>query len=357
MTSQSATETTAAALTAEQLVGLERLLRRVDPALVPGDLSASLMSGGRSNLTFRLDTGGAPLVLRRPPLGHVLATAHDMGREYQVMAALHPTGFPVPRMVCHVEDTDVLGAPFYVMELIDGTVYRQDADLARLNTEDAQALSFGFIDALADLHLIDYREVGLAEFGRPDGYLGRQVRRWVGQSTDATSRPIEGWHELGDRLSANVPTTARATIVHGDFRLDNAVLDSSDPGRVRAVLDWEMSTLGDPLSDLGLFYLYWQGWSGLENPIAGTPADVAGYPSWETLAARYAERTGIHLHDFAWYRAFAILKFTVICEGIHYRYSQGLTVGPGFERIGQLVPPLIQRGLAILDDSHDDSKD
>jgi aminoglycoside phosphotransferase (APT) family kinase protein len=352
-TSKPPTDANEATLTAEQLVGLQRLLRRVDPALVPGDLSASLMSGGRSNLTFRLDTGGAPLVLRRPPLGHVLATAHDMGREYQVMAALHPTGYPVPTMICHVEDTDVLGAPFYVMELIDGTVYRQDVDLAVLKAVHAQALSFGFIDALADLHLVDYRDIGLEKFGRPDGYLERQVRRWVGQSTSSTSRPLDGLHELGERLSASVPTTARATIVHGDFRLDNAVIDSSDPSRVRAVLDWEMSTLGDPLTDLGLFYLYWQGWSGLDNPIAGTPADVPGYPDWETLAGRYAERTGIHLHHFSWYRAFAILKFTVICEGIHYRYSQGLTVGPGFERIGQLVPPLIQRGLAILDDSKD----
>jgi aminoglycoside phosphotransferase (APT) family kinase protein len=353
MTGQPPTGTMEAALTTAELVDLAQVLRRIDPALIPGELSASLMSGGRSNLTFRLDTGGAPLVLRRPPLGHVVATAHDMGREYQVMAALHPTGYPVPKMICRVEDTDILGAPFYVMELIDGTVYRQDTDLARLKTADAQALSFGFIDALADLHLTDYREVGLEKFGWPDGYLERQVRRWVGQAESPTSRELDGWNELGSRLTACVPSTARSTIVHGDFRLDNAVLDSSDPSRVRAVLDWEMSTLGDPLSDLGLFYLYWQGWSGLDNPIAGTPADVPGYPDWETLAVRYAERTGSQLHHFSWYRAFAILKFTVICEGIHYRYSRGLTVGPGFERIGQLVPPLIQRGLAILDDATD----
>lgn len=347
------TDTVEATLTAAELVAVKRLLRDIDPALVPGSLSASLLSGGRSNLTFRLDTGGAPLVLRRPPLGHVLATAHDMGREYQVMAALHPTGYPVPRMICHVEDTDVLGTPFYVMELIDGTVYRQIDDLVRLKTVDAQALSFSFIDALANLHLIDYQKIGLEKFGRPDGYLERQVRRWVGQSASSTSRELDGFRELGSRLSASVPTTARSTIVHGDFRLDNAVIDSTDPSRVLAVLDWEMSTLGDPLSDLGLFYLYWQGWSGLDNPIAATPADVPGYPSWETLAERYAARSGMHLHHFSWYRAFAIFKFTVICEGIHYRYSQGLTVGPGFERIGQLVPPLIQRGLAILDDSND----
>jgi len=353
MTGPTPTDNVAATLTAAELEAVAQLLRGIDPALVPGTLSASLLSGGRSNLTFRLDTGGVPLVLRRPPLGHVLATAHDMGREYQVMAALHPTGYPVPRMICHIEDSDVLGTPFYVMELIDGTVYRQLDDLSSLKPEEAQALSFSFIDALADLHLVDYQKVGLENFGRPNGYLERQVRRWVGQAESPTARELDGWHELGSRLSASVPTAARSTIVHGDFRLDNAVVDSADPGRVRAVLDWEMSTLGDPLSDLGLFYLYWQGWSGLDNPIAATPADVPGYPSWETLAERYAERTGTQLHHFSWYRAFAILKFTVICEGIHYRYSQGLTVGPGFERIGQLVPPLIQRGLTILDDAND----
>ncbi|CAN5528198.1 phosphotransferase family protein [soil metagenome] len=339
-------------LTGTQLDGVAALLKHIDPALVPGTLEASLVAGGRSNLTYRLDTGGAPLILRRPPLGHVLETAHDMGREYQVMAALQPTGYPVPEMICRVEDTDVLGAPFYIMKLVDGAIFRQDDDLARLDAADAQALAFGFIDALADLHLIDYRAVGLEAFGRPDGYLERQVRRWVRQQESDTSRDIDGFAELGRRLSENVPPTTRSTIVHGDFRLDNAIIDATDPGKVVAILDWEMSTLGDPLSDLGLFYLYWQGWSGLDNPIAGTPADLAGYPSWETLAARYAERTGIELQNFSWYRAFAIFKFTVICEGIHYRYSQGLTVGPGFDRIGQLVPPLIQRGLAILGDSN-----
>ncbi|AQA01504.1 hypothetical protein BVC93_02580 [Mycobacterium sp. MS1601] len=343
---------TAGTPTRAQLDTIAGLLRDIDPSLVPGTLSASLVSGGRSNLTFRLDTGGAPLILRRPPLGHVLETAHDMGREYQVMAALHPTGYPVPRMRCHVEDADVLGVPFYVMDLVDGVVYRKEADLAQLDPAQAQGLSFGFIDALADLHLVDHQAVGLGAFGRPDGYLERQVRRWIRQLESSASRQIEGFSELAQRLSASVPATSRSTIVHGDFRLDNAIVDADDPGRVLAILDWEMSTLGDPLSDLGLFYLYWQGWTGLDNPIAATPADIPGYPSWETLAARYSTRTGIELHDFDWYRAFAIFKFTVICEGIHYRYTQGMTVGSGFEEIGRLVPPLVRRGLAILDGTH-----
>ncbi|BBZ01746.1 acyl-CoA dehydrogenase [Mycolicibacterium chitae] len=338
------------ALTDQQLAGVEALLRGIDPDLVPDKLSASLLSGGRSNLTFRLDTGAAPLILRRPPLGHVLETAHDMGREYRVMSALHPTGYPVPKTVCHIEDSDLLGAPFYVMHLVEGTVFRDDDDLARLNPADAEALSFGFIDALADLHLIDYDAVGLSTYGRPANYLERQMNRWTKQLAASKSREVEGFEELGARLSARVPSTARSTIVHGDFRLDNAIIDEARPGTVRAILDWELSTLGDPLTDLGLFYLYWQGWSGLDNPIAGTPADISGYPSWETLVERYSERTGTRLQHFSWYRAFAIFKFTVICEGIHYRFSQGATVGPGFERIGQLVPPLVARGLEILDD-------
>ena len=313
-----------------------------------GPLRASLLAGGRSNLTYTITDGARRWVLRRPPLGHVLATAHDMRREYRVMRALAPTAVPVPCPVFEHADPDVLGAPFYVMELVEGTIYRTAADLARLDAAGARRLGYAFVDSLAALHLVDPAAVGLADFGRPEGYLGRQVARWTKQLASSRSREVPGFDDLAARLVDDVPTTQRASIVHGDFRLDNAIVAADDPGRVSAVLDWEMATLGDPLADLALFGLYWEGWGGLDNPVAATPAQH-GFPSAAALRRRYADRTGLDLGDDAWYTAFACFKFAVICEGIHYRHVQGLTVGDGFEQIGALVPELVRRGLAALE--------
>jgi aminoglycoside phosphotransferase (APT) family kinase protein len=333
-------------LSADQLTAVRALLTDQVPN-VAAPLSASLLSGGRSNLTYTLTDGPRRWVLRRPPLGHVLATAHDMGREYRVMRALAPTPVPVPRMVLEHPDPDVIGAPFYVMELVEGTVYRNADDLARLDADGARRLGHAFIDSLAALHLVDPAAVGLADFGRPQGYLSRQVARWTKQLAASRSRDVPGFDALAARLAEHVPTSQRASIVHGDFRLDNAIVSADDPGRVLAVLDWEMATLGDPLADLALFGLYWEGWGGLDNPIAATPAEH-GFPSAAELSRRYAERTGLDLADDAWYTAFACFKFAVICEGIHYRHVAGLTVGEGFDRIGALVPAIVALGLDAL---------
>jgi aminoglycoside phosphotransferase (APT) family kinase protein len=304
-----------------------------------------MLSGGRSNLTYRLSDGERDWVLRRPPLGHVLETAHDMNREYRVMMGLAGTAVPVPRTTCYYAEKDILGAEFYVMDMVHGTVFRTAEDLATLLPLEAVRLGEAFIDTLADLHLVDYNAVGLGDFGRPDGYLDRQVRRWVKQLGSSTSRQIPGFDELGARLARTVPESTQSAIVHGDFRLDNAIVDATEPSKILAILDWEMATLGDPLSDLALFYLYWEGWGGLDNPIAATPAEQPGYPSWSELAERYSARTGTALKNFDWYEGFAIFKFAVICEGIHYRHVTGMTVGEGFEKIGAMVPELVQRGL------------
>jgi aminoglycoside phosphotransferase (APT) family kinase protein len=333
-------------LSAHELDAVRQLLAAHVPD-VGGPLRASLVSGGRSNLTYTLTDGTRRWVLRRPPLGHVLATAHDMGREYKVMRALGPTPVPVPQMV--VEDTDpgLLGAPFYVMELVEGIVYRDAEDMGRLDADEARRLGHAFIDALAELHLVDPAAVGLTDFGRPEGYLARQVSRWTKQLASSRSREVPGFDDLAARLAEAVPDTQRASIVHGDFRLDNAIVAADDPGRVLAILDWEMATLGDPLADLALFNLFWEGWAGLDNPIAATPTEH-GFPSGAALTRRYAERTGLDLADDDWYTAFAHFKFAVICEGIHYRHVQALTVGEGFDRIGALVPEIVRRGLAAL---------
>jgi aminoglycoside phosphotransferase (APT) family kinase protein len=336
----------AAELSPAQLAAVRELLAGPVPDV--GPLRASLLSGGRSNLTYTITDGGQRWVLRRPPLGHVLATAHDMGREYRVMRALAPTAVPVPRMVLEHPEPDVLGAPFYVMELVEGVVYRDAADLSRIDADGARRLGHAFLDSLAALHVVDPATVGLTDFGRPDGYLARQVGRWTKQLASSRSREVPGFDALAAGLTHDVPSTQRASIVHGDYRLDNAIVDADDPGRVRAVLDWEMATLGDPLADLALCNLYWEGWGGPDNPIFASPAEH-GFPSSAELSRRYAERTGLDLADHAWYTAFACFKFAVICEGIHYRHAQGLTVGAGFDQIGALVPEIVRRGLAAFD--------
>jgi len=312
------------------------------------DLRASWLSGGRSNLTYRLTDGTDSWVLRRPPLGRVLESAHDMRREFRVIQALEQTSVPVPHPVVYCEDVDVIGVEFYVMSMVEGRVLRSAEDMSRLSTADASRLGEVFIDTLAELHRIDPQRVGLADLGRPSGYLDRQLVRWRKQLASSESREVPGFSELVHALSASTPSTPRTTIVHGDFRLDNAILHPRRADRILAVLDWEMATLGDPLADLGLFYLYWQGWQGLDNPIAATPAEHAGFPTFDHLAERYQRRVDLDLHGFEWYRAFALFKFAVICEGIHYRHLQGDTHGEGFDRIGAMVPELVRRGLAEL---------
>jgi aminoglycoside phosphotransferase (APT) family kinase protein len=177
--------------------------------------------------------------------------------------------------------------------------------------------------------------------------MARQIRRWEKQLVASRSRDVPGFDELAAALARRVPAPQRASVVHGDFRLDNAIMTAGDPGTVRAILDWEMATVGDPLSDLGLFALYWEGWGGLDNPVAATPAEH-GFPSAGELSRRYAERTGLDLADDAFYTAFAYFKFAVICEGIHYRHAHHLTVGEGFDQIGTMVPELVRRGLAAV---------
>ncbi|MFD4250068.1 phosphotransferase family protein [Amycolatopsis thermoflava] len=322
---------------------LETFLRAQCPELLTGPLHAELLSGGRSNLTYLLTDGHRRWVLRRPPLGHVLATAHDMDREYRVLGALHPTDVPVPRPIVR-GGPDVIGAAFYVMDFADGVVLR---DRAQLESADATALAEQLVDVLARLHRLDPAAVGLADLGRPAGYLERQVRRWGKQLAASRSRDVPGLDELGQRLGQRLPAHQRAALVHGDYRLDNVVVGVD--GTITAVLDWEMATLGDPLTDLASLLVWWDGMSGLDSPVAAVPGDVPGFPPGSTLAGHYARVTGHDLADFAWYLGFAHYKIAVIFEGIHYRSRQGLTVGDGFDRLGALVPDLVARGHTALD--------
>jgi aminoglycoside phosphotransferase (APT) family kinase protein len=317
-------------------------------------LSATLIAGGLSNLTYEVrDAAGRSWILRRPPLGHVLPTAHDMRREYRVVSALHGT-VPVARTYVLCEDPDVIGVPFYVMEKVDGVVLRTRAQCAALTPGQARSASEGLVDVLAALHSVDPDAVGLAEFGRPEGYLHRQLDRWERQYSASQSREIRGLFELGDGLRAAVPVTQRSAILHGDYRLDNVMMriEDGDEVSVAAVFDWEMSTLGDPLADLGLLLTYWE---DPGHPPKGILTGGGGLTSHEgflhsrDVVERYQAATGLIVDDLDWYVAFSHYKLAVILEGIHYRHEQGLTLGDGFGQAGAAVPLLVESGRRYLD--------
>ncbi|MFG2225804.1 phosphotransferase family protein [Streptomyces sp. NPDC048644] len=327
---------------------LERLrghLERARPGLTAGPLCAQLIEGGRSNLTYRVADGTSSWVVRRPPLGHVLATAHDMRREHRVISALHGTPVPVPEALLLCEDESVIGAPFYVMELVEGTPYRTAEQLAPLGAERTRAVVLSLVDTLVDLHAVDPDAVGLGDFGRPDGFLERQLRRWGKQLAASKNRDLPGIDELHETLGRTLPASSAAAVVHGDYRLDNVLVGADDT--LKAVLDWEMSTLGDPLTDLGLLAMY-SADLGLPASPVSTTSGAPGHPSPAELIERYAARSGRDTSAIAWYTAFAWFKLAVILEGIHYRFTLGQTVGAGFDRIGELVPVFIDRGLTTL---------
>lgn len=324
-------------------------LARESPDLVSGPLSAELITGGKSNLTYAVTDGTSDFVVRRPPLGHVLATAHDMSREYKAMAALAGTDVPVPVMHALCEDPAVIGAPFYVMQRAVGTPYKHASELEAIGADRTRAISENLVDTLGRLHAVDYAAVGLGEFGRPDGYLERQVRRWRKQLESSRSRDIDGIDELAERLTATIPATSEGTIVHGDYRLDNVLIDSTDGDRMTAVLDWEMSTLGDPLTDVAVMLAYQQ--MAETSRAAGAAASVtdaplaAGYLSRDDTIERYASATGRDVSDIGFHLGLAFFKLSVILEGIYFRYSQGQTLGEGFDTIGDSIGPLVHAGL------------
>lgn len=308
-----------------------------------------LIAGGRSNLTYGITLdGGRRVVLRRPPLGHVLPTAHDMGREYRVLTALGDrTSVPVPRTLAFCDDEDVIGARFYLMDFVEGRVLRTREDAADITPEQARGLSEALAEALAAIHTVDLKAAGLEDFGRPSGYMERQLRRWRKQwdgSQEAiratgVTRDLPEYDRLVERLAGRMPADAPARLVHGDFRLDNALARVEPRPEIAAVVDWEMSTLGDPLTDLALFLLYGDEAIDLDSEEKGEMANP------EEIVAHYAEATGRDVSRLGWYLGLACFKLAVIAEGIHFRYTQGLTVGEGFAEIGEHVGRLVARGL------------
>jgi aminoglycoside phosphotransferase (APT) family kinase protein len=322
-----------------------------DPAWA--DPTVTLIAGGKSNLTYRVDSSAGSVVLRRPPLGHVLPTAHDMGREFRVMSALGGTAVPVPRMRHFCTDPDVLGQPFYVMDLVEGHIVREEFPAGYADTEaERRQVCERLVDVLGALHQVVPDEVGLGDFGRPEGYLGRQVARWSKQWDASRLDGMEALDALAADLTAQLPPTQRHTVVHGDFRLDNTVLDPDDVGRVVAVLDWEMSTLGDPLADLGVLLVYWNqaddAGARKGGLVVPSVTALAGMLTREEVADRYAKASGLDLEPLPWYVAFGFFKLAVVCAGIAMRSKGGAMVGDGFEGFDAVVPTLVELGRTTL---------
>lgn len=330
---------------------------RQRPGEIAGTLHARVIAGGKSNLTYEVTDGSSWWIVRRPPLGHVQATAHDMGREFTAMSALSGTGVPVPAAYALCADSDVLGAPFYVMERIAGTAYRNASQLEDLGPERTATVALTMAGILATLHAVDPESVGLGTFGRPQGFLSRQVRRWGIQLAGSTSRELPDANKLLERLTAAVPTSderGTAGVVHGDYRLDNLLVDAAADEPVRAVVDWEMTTLGDPLTDVALMLVYHRLHRVTGGAAVADYGAARGYPRPHEVLEAYTAAGGRDLGPFDFHLGLAYFKLAVILEGIHYRYLQGQTVGDGFDRVGEAVRPLLATGLAALNGHSDE---
>jgi aminoglycoside phosphotransferase (APT) family kinase protein len=335
---------------------LGRYLARALPG--PGadtPLQVERIRGGHSNETFYVTRGASQWALRRPPRGPLLPTAHDVGREYRVLRGLERTTVPVPKPLLLCEDARVIGAPFYLMERVQGVVIRAELPPAFEADVVARAgLGEELIDRLADLHAVDWQAVGLADLGKPQGYLERQLRRWTGQLDASRNRPLPDLDAVTAWLAAHLPESPRATIVHGDYRLDNLIFAPEPPARALAILDWEMATLGDPLADLGYLLSFWREPDDPDEGALRKLGDASwnvsalpGFPTRAALVERYTARTGRRMDHVAFYVALAIWKLAILLEGSYKRRLAGSTDDPFFNTLDEGVPLLARRALAV----------
>jgi aminoglycoside phosphotransferase (APT) family kinase protein len=328
------------------LAKLEPYLRAQLPDL-SGALVVRQFPSGHSNLTYSVALGENEMVLRRPPFGSKVKSAHDMGREYHVLAKLH-SAYPTPTPLIYCTDDSILGAPFYVMERVRGVILRRNLSAEfRLPPETARKLSESFIDNLAALHSLDYTALGLGELGKPQGYLERQVRGWMERYQGSKTHELPEVEPLSAWLREHMPARSDATLVHNDYKFDNMVLDPSDVTQIKAVLDWEMCTLGDPLTDVGAALAYWvdPDDSPEMQTIRWGPTNDPGMLRRAALAQRYAEKTGRDLSEITFYYAFAMFKLAVIIQQIYYRYFHGFTKDERFAALGEVAKTLMRVGL------------
>ncbi len=312
-------------------------------------LSFERISGGRSNLTFTVcDDAGRAWALRRPPLGKRLGSAHDMGREHKVISALQDTPVPVPPVVGLCEDEAVNGAPFYVMDFVEGPVLRSAEDAEEFDEDARRAIGERVVDTLVAIHEVDPDSVGLGDLGRKEEYVNRQLKRWHGQWEKSKTRELEVVDDVHERLAARVPEQGPATIVHGDYRLDNMILSGSESGssagEVAAVVDWELCTLGDPLADVGLLLVYWSEAGDDFMPLFAPATIAPGFISRDEVRSRYAEASGRDLSEIDFFVALGYWKLAIILEGVYARYAGGQygKTDEGFEEFAKIVERLAE---------------
>jgi aminoglycoside phosphotransferase (APT) family kinase protein len=308
-----------------------------------GSVAARRIGEGRSNVTYLIERGDARLVLRRPPRPPLPPSAHDVLREAHVQRALERAGARVPHVVDVCEDESVLGVPFYLTEHLEGCVLGETLPAALDPPPERRRIALELVDALVEIHGIDWQGAGLPGFGRPTGYLERQLRRWSALWEENATRQLPAMAELGAWLEANRPESGPASVVHGDYRLGNVMLSTDAPARILAVLDWELSTIGDPLADLGYLVATYSEPDSPRTPVELSPVTAGeGFPSRRELAERYAERSGASLDGLPWYEALALWKAAVFCEAIYGRYLRGERDDPWAAALSNGVPRLLQ---------------
>ncbi|MDH3685881.1 MAG: phosphotransferase family protein [Myxococcales bacterium] len=315
-----------------------------------GEFSVGQFPGGHANLTYLIRFGDRELVLRRPPFGPVAPGAHDMVREHKVLSKLWEHLSTAPRAYLLCEDESVVGSSFFVMERRTGVVVRtRMPDEMRHHADVERRVSFALIDAMADFHDVDFEAAGLSDLGKPEGFVERQVSGWKRRWDRAKNVDIPLFDELHGRLERSMPTPGKPSLVHNDLKLDNCQFDPADPDRVKSIFDWDMTTLGEPLADLGTLLGYWaQADDGDDRSPTNALTSQPGYPSRQELAERYAERRGVDLSSIRWYEAFAIWKTAVVLQQIYIRWVKGQTQDARFEALGTRVPMLVSLASETL---------
>jgi aminoglycoside phosphotransferase (APT) family kinase protein len=340
--------------------GEELDLSRLEPFLrdhfpdATGGLSVAQFPSGHSNLTYLVCLGDRQMVLRRPPFGSKVKTAHDMSREYRVLSKLHFTYPQAPKALLYCEDPSVLGSPFYLMERVQGIILRRDPPEGLVtNAEKACQLSEAFVDNLARLHGLDYTAIGLADLGKPQGYLDRQVGGWIQRYHGSQTHNLPEVEKISFWLNERRPRETSYSLIHNDYKYDNIVLDPIDITRIVGVLDWEMCTLGDPLTDLATALAYWvdpQDPQELQH-IRWGPTTLPGTLTRAELVGRYAQTTGRDVSNMVFYRVLALFKVAVIIQQIYYRYHQGLTKDARFASLPGVVEVVLRAAWRSAEDS------
>jgi aminoglycoside phosphotransferase (APT) family kinase protein len=327
---------------------LERFLD--DHDIGEGEISATPIGEGHSNVTYLIDRGGTQVVLRRPPRPPIPPSAHDVLREARLLGALRDTPARVPGVLAVCPDTDVIGAPFYIMEFVEGEVIVASIPDPLDSPRERRRIADELLDALVEIHAVDWEAAGLGDFGKPTGYLERQLRRFLGLWELNKTREIAAVESVGAWLAANMPTSGPATIVHGDFRLGNTMYASTAPARLVAVLDWEMATIGDPLADIGYLCMMWSEPGDPESGLRahlGNVTRAEGFPTRAEMIARYEERSGRSMNNIRWYTTLALWKSVVFMEGNYKRAVAGMTDDPYLKQFGDGVLELARQAEAV----------